>query len=207
MARFGGMLTDVPVHQVTERAAKAFVGHGDSGRTGGGVFGARDRSRCCARRVAPAGRCCGGDLRTWQCGHADPHRRRDGRRRRGVGRAQRRSLQRKMPTRVGGQHLLDSGGGHGRRRRRGCGTDGLGPAGAGDDGRRRGVAGRCRVVPADRMAVRAGITRPAERMANMATHRVGSRCQAAPRASNVASAASICLYQSARAHRRASRPS
>jgi TrmH family RNA methyltransferase len=44
-------------------------------------------------------------------------------------------------------------------------------------------------------------------LANMATHRVRIPMPGGAESVNVASAASICLYQSARAHRRASRPS
>jgi TrmH family RNA methyltransferase len=44
-------------------------------------------------------------------------------------------------------------------------------------------------------------------LANMATHRVRIPMPGSAESVNVASAASICLYQSARAHRRASRPS
>jgi TrmH family RNA methyltransferase len=44
-------------------------------------------------------------------------------------------------------------------------------------------------------------------LANMATHRVRIPMPGSAESLNVASAASICLYQSARAHRRASRPS
>ena len=89
---------------------KSVVRHRDSGRTGGGVCGARcgtGRRHCGWPTAGGRG---GGDLRTRQRGDADPHRRRDGRRRRGAGRAQRRPLQRQVPAGVGGQHLLDSGG-------------------------------------------------------------------------------------------------
>ena len=76
-----------------------------------------------------------------------------------------------------------------------------GPAGAGDHRRRRGQPRRRRPVRADRMAVRSGITRPAGEFADMATHRVRIPMPGSAESLNVASAASICLYQSAQAHR------
>ena len=89
---------------------KSVVRHRHSGRAGGGV---RVPRRALADVLADSPRLVAvavGDLRTRQRGHADPHRRRDGRGRRGAGRAQRRPLQRQVPARIGRQHLLDPGG-------------------------------------------------------------------------------------------------
>ena len=135
-------------------------------------------------RRAAAGRRRGGDLRTRQRGHADPHRRCDGRRRRGAGRSQRRSLQRQMPAGLGGQHLRAARGRRTRRRRVVAALRDAGLQVLATTRRRRGRPGRRRPRRADGVAVRAGGTRPADRIsAAWPTTGYASRCPAAPRAS------------------------
>ncbi len=74
--------------------------------------------------------------------------------------------------------------------------------GAGDDRRRGSVPRRRGPRGADGVAVRAGGTWSASELAGGATHRVRIPMPGNAESLNVASAAAICLYQSARAHRR-----
>ncbi len=139
------MLADVAGAPGHRTRRKGVVGHRDSGRSGRGVFECPTTALAdVLAGVAAAGGRGGGDLRTWQCGHADPHRRRDGRRRGGVGRPQRRSLQRKVPASVGGQHLLDPGGVRNRCRRSGFRRCGLRASGC---WRRRSTARSASMTP------------------------------------------------------------
>ncbi len=115
---------------------KGAVRHRDSGRAGRGVRDAVDSAGGCAGRLTAAG--CGSrrDQRAGQRGHGDPHRRCDGGGGCDPGRAQRRPLQRQVPARFRGQHLLDSGRRRARCSRRRQRVARRRAAGAGDHGGR-----------------------------------------------------------------------
>ena len=107
-----------------------------------------------------------------------------------------------MPARLGGQHLLDSGGVRDRRRRAVVGT----LCDAGLQVLATTVDGEVSLDDADLAGPTAWLFGPESHglpaeLAAMATHRVRIPMPGGAESLNVASAAAICLYQSARAHR------
>ena len=116
--RYGAMLDGAPVHVVTEKAAKALS---DTVTPVGLVAVCSMPEGAMADVLAAEPRLVAGcrrNLRTRQRRDADPAGGRNGRRRRRPGRARRRPLQREVPARLGGKHLLTPRA-RGHRHRRG----------------------------------------------------------------------------------------
>ena len=198
--RFGDLLAGAPVHLVTERAAKALSDTVTPGRAGRGVRAAATPAwpTCSARsprlvasrveisepgnagtliRIADA---MGADAVVLAGHSVDPYN----------GKCLRASAGSifALPVVVGA-----------RRRRRVAALRERGPAGAGHHGGRRDVASTTPIwLGADRVAVRRRGARPARRGGGAGRPRVRIPMPGSAESLNVAAAAAICLYQSAR---------